>query len=110
MHEVVDFYNRCGSMNKTAAAFQISWQKVRKILISAGVYNSEKSDQIREMVTNGMEPSEIASKLKIRINTVNSYLPYSKAEYNKEFPSPNALKIRKFREKHEKIEEYKAEK
>lgn len=99
MNEIVKYYKKCDSLKETSAAFGMGWQKVRKILITEGVYTSEKAEKVKEMHDSGANIEEIAEKLKISKSTVNSYLPYEKTVYNKENPSKNALKIRAWRKK-----------
>lgn len=98
-HEIVEYYNKSGSLKETAAAFGVGWQKVRKILISEGAYTSDIAEKVQELYKSGLKPEEIAGKLRISKGAVNSYLPYLKTEYNKSSPSKNALNIRRWRSK-----------
>lgn len=99
MNEIVEYYKKCDSLKETSAAFGIGWQKVRKILITEGAYVSETAEKVKEVHDSGENIKEIAEKLKISKSTVNSYLPYERTVYNKENPSKNAIKIRKWRAK-----------
>lgn len=96
--EIVEYYNKSGSLKETAAAFGVGWQKVRKILISEGAYTSDIAEKVQELHKSGTSYAEIAEKLKINKNAVNSYLPYTKTVYNGDDASKNALKIRRWRE------------
>lgn len=103
--EVVDYYEECGSVRQTAKKFKISQQKVRKILISAGVYKNETSVKIKEMYDGGQSIESIALELKLSTKCVHSYLPYTKGEYITGTPSVNAMRIKECRER--KIERQK---
>lgn len=74
-------------------------QKVRKILISLGLWNSPLSLRIAELYGSGNTPREIATLLKLSNATVNGYLPYSRGPNLSESPSANALRIRRCRER-----------
>ena len=105
--EIIEYYKKCDSLKETSAVFGIGWQKVRKILITDGVYTSEKAEKVKEMHDSGVNIEEISEKLNISKRTVNAYLPYKKTVYNKENPSKNATKIRKWRAKNK--EKYKGD-
>ena len=95
--DIVQAYNTEGSIKKVAALFRISEQKVRKVLIAAGEYESDMSVQIKDLYEQGFSVEDIADKLGISKSAVSGYLPYSKGLYLGENPSKNALKIRKCR-------------
>ena len=90
--DIIKSYNAEGSIKKVAALFRISEQKVRKVLIDAGAYESDMYEQ-------GYSVENIAEKLRVSKSTVSAYLPYTKGVYLDENPSSNALKIRKCRAK-----------
>ena len=98
-NDVTKYYKKCVSIKETAAAFGIGWQKVRKILITDNVYDSEKTTKIKEMYDHGMSEKEIAAIMKMKEKTVSGYLPYRKGEYNLDNPSSNASKLRQWRKK-----------
>ena len=50
----VDEYERSSSMREAARALDISPMKLRKILITAGVFESGVSKEIKEMYSSGM--------------------------------------------------------
>ena len=97
--KIVEYYMKCGSLKETASAFEIGWQKVRKILITEGAYTSEIAEKVQKLYNSGVSISEIAEKLKISKSTVNSYLSYTKAVYNKVDATENATRIRRWRAK-----------
>lgn len=97
--DIIKAYNAEGSIKKVAALFSISEQKVRKVLIDAGAYESDMSIQVNDLHEQGYSVENIAEKLRVSKSTVSAYLPYTKGVYLGENPSSNALKIRKCRAK-----------
>lgn len=71
-----------------------SEQKVRRVLITMGMWSSPLSEQIRRMFDSGKTLDEIAAALGRTRNNIASYLPYTKGMYNAEYPTVNALRIR----------------
>lgn len=55
--------------------------KVRKLLITAGVYTSKTAAQVLELRNAGHAEEEIQALLNLSRASVNSYLPYSKSIY-----------------------------
>lgn len=75
-----------------------SEQKVRRVLITMGLWSSPLSERIHRMHASGKTLDEIAASLGMTRNNVTSYLPYNKGMYNAEYPTTNALRIRACRE------------
>ena len=75
-----------------------SEQKVRRVLITMGLWSSPLSERIHRMHSSGKTLVEIAAALGMTRNNVTSYLPYNKGMYNAEYPTTNALRIRACRE------------
>lgn len=99
--DIIRAYGTEGSIKKVAALFRISEQKVRKVLIDAGEYESDMSVQVKDLYEQGFSIEDIADKLGVSKGTVSGYLPYTKCVYLSENPSKNALKVRKYRAKNE---------
>lgn len=97
--DIIRAYGTEGSIKKVAALFRISEQKVRKILIDAGEYESDRAGEVKDLYEQGFSVEDIADKLGVSKSTVSGYLPYSKGLYLSETPSSNAIKIRKCRAK-----------
>lgn len=95
--EIVKYYEACGSIQQTRKAFSMSCQKVRKILITEGVFESDISRVINDMYSKGCSINDISHKLKLSKTCVNSYLPYTKGMYNSDNPTNNARKLREWR-------------
>lgn len=55
--------------------------KVRKLLITAGVYESDTAGQVLKMHKSGRSVDEIGERLQLSRSSVHSYLPYEKIIY-----------------------------
>lgn len=55
--------------------------KVRKLLITAGVYESPIAEVVLELWNEGISTEEIQSRLHLSRSSVHSYLPYSRVIY-----------------------------
>lgn len=51
--DIVRAYGTEGSIKKVAALFRVSEQKVRKVLIDAGAYESDMSIQVNDLYEQG---------------------------------------------------------
>lgn len=98
---VLRLYEQEQSIKAVAARLKISEQKVRKILITAGAWSSPLSDKINQLVKEGKSIDAIAEQLSLTRNAVLSYMPYDRGMQNAEYPSINAMRIRKCRAKKE---------
>lgn len=81
------------SQKEISRRLNISEAKVRKILITVGAVETEES----KLYVSGYTPEKIAEITGKSIGAVNSRIPYSKGTYNAEYPTINALRIRKCR-------------
>jgi hypothetical protein len=81
--EVIQFYRRYKVIRMVAAEAKISAQKARKILVTAGMYNTPTAVKIREMYSHGYDAETISAKIGLGIKAVNSYLPYARGMYNR---------------------------
>ena len=92
------------SLKQIGRQLGISEQKVRKILITAGAWSSETSKKINSLVESGKSLDEIQAVTGLTRNAVLSYLPYERGMQNAEYPTVNALRIRKCRQNKKKGE------
>lgn len=81
------------SKKEIARRLRISHQKVCKILMTAGAIETEES----KLQKQGLTVQQIAVRLDKSEKAVIARIPYDKGIYNAEFPSINALRIRKCR-------------
>ncbi|MDT3844124.1 MAG: hypothetical protein LIV11_06080 [Bacillota bacterium] len=70
--------------------------KIRKLLITTGVYSNEISDQVQKLFSEG-RTVEIQQITGLSRSSVNGYLPYTKVVYKPEKLSANAERINVFR-------------
>nr|DAD84738.1 MAG TPA: Protein of unknown function (DUF1670) [Siphoviridae sp. ctqED62] len=85
-----------GESRKTISrSLNLSEGKVRKILVTLGAYESD----ITRMFRSGMAPDIIAQRTGKSLQAINTHIPYDKGMYGAQYPTKNALKIRKTREK-----------
>ena len=92
-------YQKSGSIRTAARELSISSMKLRKILITEGIYENEMSREIRSMYEKGMPIEEIARIEGMTASNVYSYLPYEKIIYNLEQKSVNADRQKRYRER-----------
>ena len=87
------------SLRKISEQFGITLMKTRKILITAGVYHTEISDQINSLWEDNWSISDIMKETGLSRYSVHSYLPYTKVIYNAEELSLYARRCRTYRKR-----------
>lgn len=93
------------SLRQVSDEFGITLMKTRKILITAGVYHTENSDQINSMREQGMSILEIMKATGLSKSSVHSYLPYTKVIYNVDELSLYAERCRIYRKRKQAIKQ-----
>lgn len=83
------------SQKEIARRLNLSEQKVRRILVTAGAIQTEES----KLHSQGQTVEEIAAALGKTVKAVQARIPYDKGMYNSEYPTINAMRIRKTRKK-----------
>ena len=78
---VIEAYRRLGSVKAVAQYLGVSVVKVRRILITAGLWRSERSDAILDLLHEGFSSDEIATKLNVTRKAVEAYMPYTQGSY-----------------------------
>lgn len=86
-------------ITKLAEKHRMSVLKIRKLLVSAGELLTDESIEIQKLKKQGKSISEISEITKKSKSTVNSWLKYSKIIYQMEEVSPNAIRMKRHREK-----------
>lgn len=74
---IVTVYQQTGSVDKTAEQCGTYAIKVRKVLITEGLWHSKKSDAVNTLRSRGYSVSEIAEALGMDEKNVQFYLPYT---------------------------------
>ncbi len=82
-----------------AAEFDITLLKVRKVLITAGVYATDTSEQVQNLKVQGKTIPEIMEITGLSRASVHSYLPYKKGIYNAKEASLDAERCKKYRQR-----------
>ncbi len=77
----VSEYNRSNNVREVAKIIGISPMKVRKLLITAGAYKTELSEEVAFLYAEGKSINDIAKLLNMSFASVSSYLPYNHAAY-----------------------------
>ena len=96
---VIEAYKECKSLKQIATDLHLSEVKVRRILITAGLWRSKTSDAIQELLDQNLSVAEVAEKLCITEKNVQAYMPYRKGAYSKEDASVSANRSRLYRER-----------
>ena len=99
-------YQESKSVAKTAEKMKVSQVKVRKVLITEGIWHSKTSDAVQEYLAQGMKTAEIASALNTTSKAIQQYLPYTRGFYKGETRTASAVKSEEYR-KRKKAEEEK---
>lgn len=95
-------------LNAVAVEFGMTALKARKLLITAGVYSTALSRQVTELHIGGTKVTQIMKITGLSRASVHSYLPYTKIPYKMAELSANAERIRLYRERKQKCEEFSA--
>ena len=87
------------SMRNIAEQFGISPMKVKKILVTGGLFQTEMSDEIQRLYASGLSVKQIAKLKNTSIANVNTYLPYERVIYNLDVRNEEAVKALEWRKK-----------
>mgnify|MGYP004481004199 CR=1 FL=1 len=97
MESAVALYNSEMSLQAIADTLALNPIKVRKLLITAGVYESEVAEKVQDILEEHRETQSYkeailstANTLRLSKASVTSYLPYQKGVY---YPSTEKEKI-----------------
>ena len=96
-------YKAGKTIRKIAKEMELSAVKVRKILITGGVFSSPLSTQIDALNKDGKKPSEIAILLNTTTANANSYLPYERIIYKIEERSVEAARQQRYRDRKKRL-------
>lgn len=99
IEEIGDEYLRGASVKELCSNYRFSKRKVTKMLVSAGVYSTDRSREINRLYEAGRSQQEIADLLNVSLQAVNTYLPYEGAIYNTEESSKEAKYQKEYRKR-----------
>lgn len=83
-NKIIDVFMACGSITDTAHRLKVSEERVRRTLITEGLWESRTSAAIVKLYQEGKSVSEIAKTLVMSEKNVQSYVPYSRGMYGGE--------------------------
>lgn len=101
VQSVLRLWSQGTSQKEIARRLRISDQKVCKILVTTGEIETDES----KLLMSGLSVNQIAEKLNKSVKSVIARIPYKKGVYNAEYPTINAIRIRKTRQRKEKSDE-----
>lgn len=100
MDATVSLYNSDQSLQTIADALNLNPIKVRKLLITAGVYESDVAEKVQDTFKEYRETQDYktailstASALKLSRSSVTSYLPYQKGVYFPNTAPPKKISV-----------------
>ena len=96
---IIKVYLQTGSVKETAELLNTYPIKVRRVLITEGLWSSRTSEAIGALWNQGMTVAEIAEKLCLSEKNIQSYLPYTRGQYGGENRSDTAVRSGIYRER-----------
>lgn len=103
LQELREVYEESDFLRMLAAEMNITLLKLRKLLITAGIFTSDICTEVNELYQAGKKIPEIMELTGLSRASVHSYLPYTKGIYNAEEISLNAERCRAYRIRQEKV-------
>lgn len=100
--EVLKAYRKRKTLRGTASEAGVSVYTTRRVLITAGLYKSPKTERIRELSAAGMPIKDIAEMLHMTSNAVSGHMPYRRGCRADWQETENARRIRECRARKEK--------
>lgn len=97
--EIIECYGATGSLKRTAKECDVSYQVVRRVLASEGIYTSGTTEEINRRYRAGDSLKEIASAMHMSAKAVMMHLPYSRVSYVVDEKTDNAKRIAEWRRK-----------
>lgn len=79
--EILESYEITKSVKASAKALKLSHQTIKRILISNGIYPTERSREVTRLRLAGLTVPEIAQYLGISEKAVRLNMPYIKCSY-----------------------------
>lgn len=102
---IIDSYLETGSVLKTSRALSVSEVKVRRVLLTEGLWSSRTSLQVQHYHNQNMTAAQIAHLLHTTEKAVQQYMPYERGMYNKEDRTTDAQHSAIYRERMRRAKE-----
>ncbi len=96
---IIKVYLQTCSVKETAQRLETYSIKVRRVLITEGLWSSRTSETIGRLWEQGMTVAEIAEKLCLSEKNIQSYLPYTRGQYGGKNRSDTAVRSGIYRER-----------
>ena len=96
--QIVDTYKRERKVAAVVKELRVPAAKVRRVLITEGLWSSPTSRKIAALLKEGFKKEEIAEKLHCSIHAVEFYLPYKRGAYGLQ-QSDTAQRIEDYRKR-----------
>ena len=107
LQELSAAYEEADSMRGLAQELNITLLKLRKLLITAGIFTSDICTEINKLYKQRKSVPEIMQITGLSRASVHSYLPYCKGLYNAEELSVNAERCQVYRNRQEQVRKLK---
>ena len=101
LRKIHALYQTNGSLQRTADEMGFAYAKVRKALITYGVYSTRFSEEAYNLRCKGYTVDEIAKELNTTAKRVSAWLPYEKIMYNMPEKTKDALRSNNYRIRNE---------
>lgn len=79
--EIKNAFFATNSIESTVELTGFNEYKVRRALITMGLWESERSREVRALLDKGLNKEEIAERLHLSIKGLESYMPYTRGAY-----------------------------
>lgn len=98
MEYVKRLFEETESVKETARKSGFSEKTCIKMLVTMGIYPTERAQQVTRLRLMGLSVQEMMDYLHCSEHTICCYLPYTKGTYKAEAKTANAKRIAKCRE------------
>ena len=102
MYEIIQSYKTTNSILDTAKAIGISTVKVRKVLITEDLWESDTSNRIGTLLEQGHTTEQVAELLCMSVKNVQAYMPYERGSYGGTEISGDAIRSSNYRNRMKK--------
>ena len=100
---VIRLYQNGIPVKECARQCGISSVKAGRILITEGLWQTKRSEEVRLLLEKGKSKEEIAAELYLSIKAVEAYMPYQRGAYLEGDPTGDSIRSRKYRKSIENI-------
>ena len=101
--QIIEAYGKSGSISTVVKELHVSEVKVRRVLITEGLWSSRTSRQVCALLTLGKTIKEIAGELNITVKAVEAYMPYRRGIYDEGSQSDSAERSEAYRRRKEDV-------